>query len=66
MVSEKEVATAKNNAAMDNRRTTSYKRHSPIQFQDLWFLEKLAQFDRETSNTHQRSTTGSGSNAPDK
>ncbi|QDX99380.1 catalase [Pectobacterium carotovorum subsp. carotovorum] len=51
---------------MDNRRTTSYERHSPIQFQDLWFLEKLAQFDRETSNTHQRSTTGSGSNAPDK
>lgn len=44
---------------LDSFQTASAGRHSPMRFQDMWFMEKLALFDRETSanrQTHHQTT----------
>ncbi|WP_113627445.1 catalase [Pectobacterium peruviense] len=63
---EGKVAVGKSTTEKDVHPTVNAERRSPIQFQDMWFLEKLAQFDRETSANHQRFKVGSGSHTPDK
>ncbi|UMO88625.1 catalase [Pectobacterium sp. PL64] len=69
MMREGKSATEKRATAMDTPHTESAGRHSPMRFQDMWFLEKLALFDRETSannqTNHPRKVAKSGTSAPD-
>ncbi|MEQ9923010.1 catalase [Pectobacterium brasiliense] len=69
MMREGKLATKKRATAMDTPHTMSSDRHSPMRFQDMWFLEKLALFDRETSTNnqanHPRKVAKSGTSAPD-
>ncbi|WP_411559787.1 catalase [Pectobacterium brasiliense] len=69
MMREEKLATEKRATAMDTPHTVSSDRHSPMRFQDMWFLEKLALFDRETSannqTNHPRKVAKSGTSAPD-
>ncbi|QSD37713.1 catalase [Pectobacterium brasiliense] len=66
---EGKLATEKRATTMDTPHTVSSDRHSPMRFQDMWFLEKLALFDRETSANNQannpRKVAKSGTSAPD-
>ncbi|KHS74439.1 catalase [Pectobacterium brasiliense] len=62
---EGKLATEKRATTMDTPHTTSSDRHSPMRFQDMWFLEKLALFDRETSANNPRKVAISGTSAQD-
>ncbi|MFJ5444261.1 catalase [Pectobacterium sp. CHL-2024] len=62
---EGKLATEKRATAMDTPHAVSSDRHSPMRFQDMWFLEKLALFDRETSANNPRKVVKSGTSAPD-
>ncbi|WP_225087268.1 catalase [Pectobacterium colocasium] len=68
MMREGKLAAGKRATAMDTHTVPSDK-HTPMRFQDMWFLEKLALFDRETNANHQASqqkkATKPSSNAPD-
>ncbi|MCA6966917.1 catalase [Pectobacterium carotovorum] len=55
MMREGKLATEKRATTIDPPHTVSSDRHSPMRFQDIWFLEKLALFDRETSASNQTS-----------
>ncbi|MEQ9772731.1 catalase [Pectobacterium jejuense] len=69
MMREGKLATEKRATTMDTPHTVSADRHSPMRFQDMWFLEKLALFDREISadnqTNHPRKVAKSGTSAPD-
>ncbi|MFJ5399022.1 catalase [Pectobacterium sp. CHL-2024] len=69
MMREGKLATEKRATTIDAPHTMSSDRHSPMRFQDMWFLEKLALFDRETSANNQtnypRKVAKSGTSAPD-
>ncbi|WP_339098490.1 catalase [Pectobacterium brasiliense] len=65
MMREGKLATEKRATAMDTPHTVGSDRHSPIRFQDMWFLEKLALFDRETSANNPRKVAKSGTSAPE-
>ncbi|KGA24803.1 catalase [Pectobacterium brasiliense] len=66
---EGKLATEKRATTMDTPQAVGSDRHSPMRFQDMWFLEKLALFDRETSannqTNHPRKVATSGTSAPD-
>ncbi|KGA35642.1 catalase [Pectobacterium brasiliense] len=66
---EGKLATEKRATTMDTPHAVSSDRHSPMRFQDMWFLEKLALFDRETSANnqinHPQKVATSGTSAPD-
>ncbi|UYA59416.1 hypothetical protein NAL19_1207 [Pectobacterium sp. F1-1] len=72
MMREGKLAAGKRATAMDTHTVPSDK-HTPMRFQDMWFLEKLALFDRETNANHQaiqqtsqqKKATNPSSNAPD-
>ncbi|AIA70173.1 putative catalase [Pectobacterium atrosepticum ICMP 1526] len=66
IVREGKLAAGKSTTERGDHPTVNAERRSPIQFQDMWFLEKLAQFDRETSASHQRFKIGSNLHVPDK
>ncbi|WP_254360593.1 catalase [Pectobacterium brasiliense] len=69
MMREGKLATEKRATTMDPPHAVSSDRHSPMRFQDMWFLEKLALFDRETSannqTNHPRKVAKSGTSAPE-
>ncbi|WP_253260270.1 catalase [Pectobacterium odoriferum] len=69
MMREEELAAGKRTTAIDTPHTVSSDRHSPMRFQDRWFLEKLALFDRETSannqTSHPRKVAKPSTSAPD-
>ncbi|WP_240477147.1 catalase [Pectobacterium carotovorum] len=69
MMREGKLATEKRATTIAPPHTVSSDRHSPMRFQDIWFLEKLALFDRETSasnqTSHPRKVTKPGTSAPD-
>ncbi|MEI7341146.1 catalase [Pectobacterium brasiliense] len=69
MMREGKLATEKRATTMDTPHAVSSDRHSPMRFQDMWFLEKLALFDRETSannqTNHPQKVATSGTSAPD-
>ncbi|MDE8754858.1 catalase [Pectobacterium polaris] len=66
---EGKLATEKRATTIDTPHTVSSDRHSPMRFQDMWFLEKLALFDRETrvnnQTNHPRKVAKSGTSVPD-
>ncbi|MEL4886490.1 catalase [Pectobacterium betavasculorum] len=63
---EGKLAVGKSATERVDHHTVNAERRSPVQFQDIWFLEKLAQFDRETNANHQRIKIGSSFHVPDK
>ncbi|WP_249680661.1 catalase [Pectobacterium polaris] len=69
MMREGKLATEKRATAMDDPHTVSSDKHSPMRFQDTWFLEKLALFDRENrannQTNHPRKVAKSGTSVPD-
>ncbi|UUE43948.1 catalase [Pectobacterium aroidearum] len=73
MMREGKLATGKRAAAMDTPHAVHADMRTPMRFQDMWFLEKLALFDRETNasyqTTHQtiqqKKVTKPGANASD-
>ncbi|WP_256712216.1 catalase [Pectobacterium carotovorum] len=69
MMREGKLATEKRATTIDPPHTVSSDKHNPMRFQDIWFLEKLALFDRETSasnqTNHPRKVAKSGTSAPD-
>ncbi|MDX6913849.1 catalase [Pectobacterium carotovorum] len=69
MMREGKLATGKHATVMDTPHTVHSDRNTPMRFQDMWFLEKLALFDRETSAnhqaTHKKPAAKPSTNAPD-
>ncbi|RYC47640.1 catalase [Pectobacterium zantedeschiae] len=63
---EGKLAVGQNTTARVDHHSVNAERCSPIQFQDMWFLEKLAQFDRETSTSHRKGKVGSSPHVPEK
>ncbi|WP_248464127.1 catalase [Pectobacterium versatile] len=68
MMREEKLATGKCTTPV-NPLPAGSDTHSPMRFQDMWFLEKLALFDRETSasnqTSHPRKVAKPGTSAPD-
>jgi catalase len=60
MVEEKKLTTAAGTPVVDNQNVVTAGRHGPMLLQDVWFLEKLAHFDREVIPERRMHAKGSG------
>ena len=59
MTAKKELTTAEA-SVMDNQDTMTAGPRGPVLLQDVWFLEKLAYFDREVIPERRMHAKGSG------
>src|SRR4030065_1868956 len=61
IMAEKKKLTNRNGApVVDNQNTMTAGKRGPVLLQDVWFLEKLAHFDREVIPERRMHAKGSG------
>ena len=60
MKSDKRLTTAAGAPVVDNQNVITAGRRGPMLLQDVWFLEKLAHFDREVIPERRMHAKGSG------
>ncbi|EAA7344313.1 catalase [Salmonella enterica] len=60
MMSNKKLTTSSGAPVVDNNNVLTAGRHGPMLLQDVWFLEKLAHFDREVIPERRMHAKGSG------
>jgi catalase len=64
-MSEQKKLTNRNGApVVDNQNTMTAGPRGPVLLQDVWYLEKLAHFDREVIPERRMHAKGSGASAP--
>ncbi|EML2228108.1 catalase [Klebsiella aerogenes] len=59
-MSNKKLTTSSGTPVVDNNNVLTAGRHGPMLLQDVWFLEKLAHFDREVIPERRMHAKGSG------
>ncbi|EGI0921493.1 catalase [Salmonella enterica subsp. enterica serovar 1,4,[5],12:i:-] len=59
-MSNKKLTTSSGAPVVDNNNVLTAGRHGPMLLQDVWFLEKLAHFDREVIPERRMHAKGSG------
>ncbi|AYP93010.1 catalase [Salmonella enterica subsp. enterica serovar Bredeney] len=60
MMSKIKLTTSSGTPVVDNNNVLTAGRHGPMLLQDVWFLEKLAHFDREVIPERRMHAKGSG------
>ena len=61
MKKNNKLTTSAGAPVVDNQNTMTAGRYGPVLLQDVWFLEKLAHFDREVIPERRMHAKGSGS-----
>jgi catalase len=60
MTAKKELTTTAEASVVDNQNTMTAGPRGPVLLQDVWFLEKLANFDRGVIRERRMHAKGSG------
>jgi catalase len=60
MTAKKKLTTTTEASVMDNQNTMTAGPREPVLLQDVWFLETLANFDREVIRERRMHAKGSG------